>query len=52
MYFLAKQFSDKFIKLYLRSIKNNEIDNDEKNELVKVYEDYTRNKEIKLNNFF
>ena len=40
MYILSKQFSVKFKKLYTKSVNVNEIDNDEYNELVKVYEDY------------
>ena len=43
MYILSKQFSDKFNKLYTKSMNNNKIDNDEYNELVKVYEDYKKN---------
>ena len=39
MYILSKQFSDKFNKLYTKLINDNKIDNDEYNELVKVYED-------------
>ena len=33
-------------------MKNNKIDNDEHNELVKVYEEYKNNKKNKLNVFF
>ena len=51
MYIPAKQFSDKFNKLYFKSMKKNEIDNDEYNELVKVYEGYKKNRKIKLNIF-
>ena len=51
MYILAKQFSDKFNKLYTKSMNDNEIDNDEYNELVKVYEDYKKNKKNKLSVF-
>ena len=29
-------------------MKDNKIDNDEYNELVKVYEDYKKNKKVKL----
>ena len=43
MYILSKQFSDKFNKLYTKPMKDNKIDNDEYNELVKVYEDYKKN---------
>ena len=51
MYILAKQFSDKFNKLYTKSMNDNKIDNDEYNELVKVYEDYKKNKKNKLGVF-
>ena len=50
MYFLSKQFSDKFNKLYTKSINDNKIDNDEYNQLVKVYEEYKNKKNI-LSNF-
>ena len=39
MYILIKQFSDKFNKLYTKSMKDNKIDNDDYNELDKEYED-------------
>ena len=39
MYILSKQFIDKFNKLSTKSMKDNKIDNDEYNELVKVYEE-------------
>ena len=51
MYILSKQFSDKFNKLYTKSTKNNKIDNDQYNELVKVYEEYKKNKKNKLSIF-
>ena len=51
MYILIKQFSDKFNKLYTKSMNDNEIDNDEYNELVKVYEKNEMNKKIKLSIF-
>ena len=51
MHILAKQFSDKFNKLYTKSMNDNKIDNDEYNELVKVYEDYKKNKKNKLSVF-
>ena len=51
MYILAKQLSDKFNKLYTKSMNDNKIDNDEYNELVKVYEDYKKNKKNKLSVF-
>ena len=44
MYFLSKECSDKFIKLYTKSMKDKKIDNDEYTELVKVYEEYKKNK--------
>ena len=51
MYFLSKQFSDKFSRLYTKSMNDNNIDNVEYNELVKVYEDYKKNKKNKLRVF-
>ena len=48
IYILSKQFSDKFNKLYTKSMNDNKIDNDEYNELVKVYEEYKKNKKNKL----
>ena len=45
MYILSKQFNGKIIKLYTKSMKDNKIDIDEYNELVKVYEEYKKNKE-------
>ena len=51
MYILSEQFSDKFNKLYDKSMKDNKIDNDEYNELVKVYEEYKKNKKKKLGVF-
>ena len=42
MYILSKQFSDKFNKLNTKSMKDNKIDNDEYNELAKIYEDYKK----------
>ena len=50
MYILSTQFSDKFNRLYTKSMNDNKIDNDEYNELVKVYEDY-KNKKNKLSVF-
>ena len=44
MYILCKQFSDKFNKLYTKSMKDNKVDNDEYNEFVKVYEEYPKNR--------
>ena len=51
MYILSKQFSDKFNRLYNKWMNDNEIDNDEYNELVRVYEDYKKNKKNKLSVF-
>ena len=50
-YILSKQFSDKFNKVYTKSMNGNKIDNDEYNELVKVYEEYKKNKKNKLSIF-
>ena len=50
-FILSKQFSDKFNRLYTKSMNDNKIDNDEYNELVKVYEDYKKNKKNKLRVF-
>ena len=51
MYILSKQFSDKFNKVYTKSMNDNKVDNDEYNELVKVYEEYKTNKKKKLSVF-
>ena len=51
MYILSKQFSYKFKKLYTKSMKDNKIDNDEYYELVKVNEEYKKNKKNKLSIF-
>ena len=51
MLILSKQFSNKFNKLYTKSMNDNIIDNDEYNELVKVYEEYKRNKKNMLSIF-
>ena len=51
MYILSKQFSDKFNKLYTKSMNDNKIDNDEYKEFVKLYEDYKKNKKNKLSIF-
>ena len=51
MYILRKQFSDKFNKLYTKSMIDNKKDNDEYNELVKVYKEYKKNKKNKLSIF-
>ena len=48
MYILSKQFMTKFNRLYTKSMNDNKLDNDEYNELVKVYEDYKKNKKNKL----
>ena len=44
MYILRKQFSDKFNKLYTKSVNDNKIDHDEYNELVNLYEEYKKNR--------
>ena len=44
MYILSKQFSDNFNKLYIKSVKDNKIDNDECNDLVRIYEEYKKSK--------
>ena len=44
MFILSKQFSDKFNKLYTKSMNDNKIQNNEYNELVKVYEEYKKNR--------
>ena len=44
MYILSKQFSDKFNKLYTKSMNDNKIDNDEYNEIVTVYEEHKKNR--------
>ena len=46
MYILSKQFSDKFNRLYTKSMNDNKIDNDEYNELVKVYEEQEKQAEF------
>ena len=51
MYILSKQFSDKFNKLYTKSMNDNKINNDDYNELVKVYKEYKKNKKCKLSFF-
>ena len=51
MYILSKQFSDKFNKLYTKSMNDNKIDNDEYNEFVKLYEEYKKNKKNKFSIF-
>ena len=51
MYILFKQFSDKFNRLYTKSMNDNKVDNDEYNELVMVYEDYKKNKKNKMSVF-
>ena len=52
MYILIKQFSDKFNKLYNKSMKDNKIDNDEYKELVKLYEEYIKIEKNNLLVFF
>ena len=50
-YVSSKQLSDKFNKLYTKSMNDNKIDNDEYNEFVKVYEEYKKNKKNKISVF-
>ena len=47
MYISSEQFSDKFKKLYTKSMNYNKIDIDEYNELVKIYEEYKKKKKIR-----
>ena len=51
MYILIKEFSEKYNKLYTQSKNDNRIDNDEFKALVKVYEEYRKNKKNKLSIF-
>ena len=51
IYILSKQFSDKFNRLYTKTMNDNQIDNDEYKELVKIYEDYKKNMKNKLSVF-
>ena len=52
MYILSKQFSDKFNKLYTKTMNNIKIDNlDEYSELIKIYKEYKKNKKSKLSVF-
>ena len=51
MFILGKQFSDKFNRLYTKSMNDNRKANDEYNELIKVYEDHKKNKKNKLSVF-
>ena len=51
LYVLSKQYSDKFNKVRIKSGNDNKIDNDEYDELVKVYEEYKKNKKSKLSVF-
>ena len=44
MHILIEHFSDKFDKLYTKSTNDNKVDNNEYNELVKVYEEYRKNR--------
>ena len=39
MCILSKQFSNQFNKINTKSMNDNKIDNDEYNELVKIYEE-------------
>ena len=51
MYILSKQFSDKFNKLYTKSMNDKKIDNDEYNEFVKLYEENKKNKKNNMSIF-
>ena len=51
MNILSKQFSDKFNRLYTKTMNDNQIDNDEYKKLVKIYEDYKKNMKNKLSVF-
>ena len=44
MYILSKQSSNKFNKLYTKSMNDNKIDNEEYNDLVKVYDEHKKNR--------
>ena len=44
-------FSEKFNKLYTKSMNDNKIDNEEYNELIKIYEECMRDKKNKLSVF-
>ena len=44
--------SDKYNKLYTKSMGDNKIDNDKYNESIKVYEEYKKNKKNNLSIFF
>ena len=48
MYILSKHFIDKFIELYLKSIDDNGIENDDYDVFFKVCEDYMKNKKTKM----
>ena len=52
MYILAKQFSDKFNKLYTKSMHDDKIDNDDYNEIIEVYDEYKKSKKKKNLSFF
>ena len=51
MFLLSEQFNDKFNKVTLTQ-KKIETDNDDYNELVKVYQDYEKKQENKVEYFF
>ena len=44
MHTLYKQFCDKINKLHTKSMNDKKIVNDKYNDLVKVYEEYMKNK--------
>ena len=48
MNLLSTEFSDKFNKIYTKSLKDIEIDKNVFNDLVKIYEDYRNNKKNTL----
>ena len=49
---LSKQLRDKFNKKFTKSMNDNKIDNEEYIELLKLYEEYKRDKKSKLSIFF
>ena len=51
LYILSKQSSGRFSRLYSKSMNDNKKDNDEYKEIVKVYEDYKKNKKNNLSSF-
>ena len=51
MCIFSKQLSEKFNTLYHKSMNVNEIENDEYNELDKVYKEYKKKRKNILSNF-